>query len=67
MSASSKSGGGHDRNLVSRGLLSKAIDYVHGNPVVAGMVKLPWDYRWSSVAFYQGATDVPFVVDRYRG
>lgn len=62
-----QAGGGHDRNLYSRGLLSKTIDYIHDNPVVAGLVKLPWEYRWSSAAFYQGATEVPFAVDRYRG
>jgi len=62
-----QAGGGHDRNLYSRGLLSKTIDTIHDNPVVAGLATRPWEYRWSSAAFYQGQSDVPFVVDRYRG
>lgn len=62
-----QAGGGHDRNLCSRGLLSKTIDYIHDNPVVAGLAQLPWEYRWSSAAFYQGAADIPFAVDRYPG
>ncbi len=28
--------------------LLKAVAYVENNPVKAGMVKHPWDYRWSS-------------------
>lgn len=30
-----QAGGGHDRNLVSRGLLSKTVEYIHDNPVAA--------------------------------
>ncbi|MBS1714156.1 MAG: transposase [Armatimonadetes bacterium] len=62
-----QAGGGYDRNLVSRGLLAKTIDTIHDNPVVAGISKLPWDYEWSSAGFYQGLSDGPFKVDRYKG
>lgn len=62
-----QAGGGHDRNLYSRGLLSKTIDYIHDNPVVAGLCKQPWEHRWSSAGYYHGSDDVPFVVDRYPG
>lgn len=32
----------------------KIIDYIHDNPVVAGMVSVPWEYEWSSSAWYHG-------------
>jgi putative transposase len=46
------------------GLMEKA-NYIHMNPVRAGLVDHPEDYRWSSVRYWQGKPleDEPLVVD----
>ena len=36
-----QTGGGYDRNIVNRSVLAQAIDYIHNNPVGAGLVKAP--------------------------
>lgn len=38
----------HERTLRHERALMQAIEYVHGNPVVAGLVKEARSYRWSS-------------------
>jgi len=39
--------------------LAAAVRYVEMNPVRAGLVKCPWDYRWSSAAAHvKGENDV---------
>lgn len=40
----------HERSLRSEDELREAIEYVHGNPVVAGLVAEASDYTWSSAA-----------------
>jgi REP element-mobilizing transposase RayT len=35
----------------------KCINYIHNNPVRAGLVKKPGDYFWSSYHFYNGDPD----------
>ena len=40
----------HERALRSEDELRKAIEYVHGNPVAAGLVREAPHYRWSSAA-----------------
>jgi putative transposase len=40
--------------LDERHLLA-AVRYVENNPVVAGMVKHAWQYKWSSAAYHAGA------------
>jgi putative transposase len=50
--------------LDQRHLLAAA-RYVAWNPVVAGMVKTPWEYSWSSARFQCGLIDHdPLVKDR---
>ncbi len=45
--------------------LLAAARYVAWNPVVAGMVKSPWEYYWSSARFQCGIVDQdPLVKDR---
>ncbi len=41
-------GGGYDRNMVEPKTIRKSIDYIHGNPVRRGLVKEPWEWKWSS-------------------
>ncbi len=42
----------HERALRSPDAMRSAIEYVHMNAVVAGMVDQPQDYRWSSAAWW---------------
>lgn len=38
-------------------------EYIHSNPVAAGLVKRPDDWRWSSAAFYSKKATPPIVPD----
>jgi len=41
-----------------------SVRYIEQNPVKAGMVKLPWDYEWSSAGFHSGqVVSDPLVSD----
>jgi len=42
--------------------LLKALSYVELNPVKAGMVEQPWDYRWSSVHAHLSGNDPDGIV-----
>ncbi len=39
-------------------------EYIHQNPVRAGLVKLPGDWHWSSYADWQEGRYGPIPVDR---
>ena len=41
--------------LYSRRVCETKIDYIHSNPVRAGLVSDPVDYQYSSAAFYEGS------------
>jgi putative transposase len=45
-------------NLYNSGKAREKLDYMHWNPVRAGFVASPCDWRWSSAAFYESGTDV---------
>jgi hypothetical protein len=45
-------GPGYDQNLFTEKAISKAIDYLHANPVRAGLCKSVEDWKWSSWKFY---------------
>jgi REP element-mobilizing transposase RayT len=50
--------------LWSNWMIWQKINYIHNNPVKAGLVKSAADYRWSSFrAFYSGSEE-PLPVDR---
>jgi REP element-mobilizing transposase RayT len=50
--------------LWSNWMIWQKINYIHNNPVKAGLVKSAEDYRWSSFrAFYSGSGE-PLPVDR---
>ncbi|HET9476334.1 MAG TPA: transposase [Dehalococcoidia bacterium] len=42
----------HERALRNERALLAAIDYVHSNPVAAGLAERPEDYAWSSIREY---------------
>ena len=45
-------GGGYDRNIFNIKALKEKIDYIHNNPVRAGLIREPVDWRWSSAKFW---------------
>lgn len=48
-------GGGYERSLRDDQSILNAIEYIHSNPVKAGLVKEPIEYEFSSArAFYTG-------------
>jgi putative transposase len=56
-------GGGYDRNIVSRIALMKAIDYIHNNPVRAGLVKSAQEWKWSSFRDWENLGCGPIGLD----
>ena len=47
-----QAGGGYDRNIYSPKGIEKTMDYIHNNPVIKGLCKVPEDYPWSSAGFW---------------
>jgi putative transposase len=49
-------------SLVSYGVIDQKFNYIHMNPVNAGLCRYPWDYEYSSAGFYyQGGNDFGFL------
>jgi len=46
--------GNHAIELYSEAVTWQKITYIHNNPVEAGLVEYPWDYKLSSARNYQG-------------
>ncbi|QDT54188.1 Transposase IS200 like protein [Caulifigura coniformis] len=46
-------GAGYDRNLRTEKSLLGSIDYIHANPVRAGLVARPGEWKWSSARWYE--------------
>lgn len=59
-----QSGGGYDRNIITRHTLRSMIDYLHDNPVRKELVLRARDWRWSSAAWSDDLTPVPLIPDR---
>lgn len=59
-------GAGYDRNLYSSQALLASVEYIHANPVLAGLAARASDWQWSSAAWYEGLRPVPFEVDPLR-
>ena len=50
-------------SLVSHGVVDEKFNYIHMNPVRAGICKYPWEYKYSSADFYyNGGSDLGFLV-----
>ncbi|MDF1543879.1 MAG: transposase [bacterium] len=56
-------GGGYDRNIISQVALRKSIDYIHNNPVKAGLVQSPDEWEWSSFKDWANLGHGPIAVD----
>jgi len=52
-------------DLVSEGFLRQKLNYIHMNPVRAGLCEAPKDWNWSSYRAYfpKASGDVPIAVD----
>src|SRR5215471_1833426 len=50
--------------LWSHWLIWQKINYIHSNPVRAGLVKSTSEYRWSSYKSFYGISDDPLGVDK---
>ncbi len=48
----------HPIELYSNWVIKQKIDYIHNNPVVAGLVSNPVDWKYSSAANYHGDQSV---------
>lgn len=59
-----QAGGGYDRNVFTNQSIMKAIEYMHNNPVRAGLVRLPEEYAWSSAKHWLLGLDEPLRIDR---
>ncbi len=52
--------------IFSEGMFMEKVNYIHQNPVRAGLVDHATDYRWSSARIWQGGPleDEPLLVDK---
>ena len=53
--------------LFSPRVFDQKLDYIHNNPVVAGLCKNPEEYKYSSALFYNGGEDRTGLLDHYMG
>ena len=54
-------GGGYDRNLVDEKAVSASVEYIHANPVRAGLVREACEYPWSSARQWRGDPVEPWM------
>lgn len=57
----------HERALRSEESLARAVDYVHWNPVVAGLVGEPSEFAWSSASPRLGTSVRPVRLNASTG
>ena len=53
----------YDFNCRTVASVIEKINYCHNNPVKAGLVKNPEDWKWSSYRWYNGLDDVVLEID----
>ncbi|MCD4825711.1 MAG: transposase [Phycisphaerae bacterium] len=57
-------GGGYDRNIFSAIEAHEKIQYIHANPVRAGLIDSPGKWKWSSFQAWETDIDDPISIDR---
>ena len=57
-------GGGYDGNEVEPAAIHEIIEYIHNNPVRAGLVQRAIDWKWSSAREWAGLDGIVLPVDR---
>lgn len=58
--------GYHGMEISANKAYDNIADYIHMNPVKAGMVQKPTHYRWSSAADYEGIGENLLPLQRYE-
>ena len=53
--------------LISEYLFKQKLEYIHYNPVKAGLCQLPEDYHFSSAKFYEYGIDCFGMLKHYSG
>ena len=53
--------------LLTEAVFNQKLDYIHSNPVVAGLCKLPEEYYYSSALFYEHRIDHFNMLTHYMG
>ena len=53
--------------LTAQKFFYQKLEYIHNNPVVAGLCKYPEEYYYSSANFYQNGIDPFHIVTHYLG
>jgi hypothetical protein len=53
--------------LISEDLFKQKLEYIHYNPVKAGLCKVPEDYYFSSAKFYEDGTNGFGMLKHYTG
>ncbi|MFZ1527276.1 MAG: hypothetical protein WAT19_00870 [Ferruginibacter sp.] len=53
--------------LFTPAVLLQKLEYIHLNPVRAGLCKYPEEYKYSSAAFYLNGNDPFGIVAHYEG
>jgi len=53
--------------LYNEAVFLQKLNYVHSNPVSAGLCKLPEEYKYSSAKFYETGVDDFGFLQHYRG
>jgi putative transposase len=61
-----QAGSGYDRNLLGIDEVRECVDYIHANPLRAGMCSSPTEYPWSSAQWYADSRASSFQVDPYH-
>jgi putative transposase len=56
-------GGGYITNVNSRPIIANIMDYIHMNPVKAGLVERPEDWYWSSAGAWIYDSEKPLKID----
>jgi hypothetical protein len=53
--------------LISPAVFDQKLEYIHNNPVVAGLCNFPEEYLYSSAEFYHRGTDRFGIITHYMG
>lgn len=53
--------------LWSEAVFLQKLNYIHDNPVAAGLVTNSYDYKYSSAKFYETGIDCYNMLTHYKG